>query len=80
MKLDSRLEREMNHAFEQMDREFTEALKRHDNVYLDLQLVETPRKGLPEAYQNRILLNEGMIHEYSQPTRDNERGSPYPWP
>ena len=63
--------REMEEAFSKMDNEFTKALQKYDNVYIDLQLVETPRPELPEAYQNRILFNESIIHHYSQPVRDN---------
>ena len=63
--------REVEEAFSRMDNEFTKALKKYDNVYIDLQLVETPRPELPEAYQNRILFTESIIHHYSQPVRDN---------
>jgi len=63
--------REVEEAFSKMDNEFTKALKKYDNVYIDLQLVETSRPELPEAYQNRILFNESIIHHYSQPVRDN---------
>ena len=62
---------EVKEAFKRMDNEFTKALKKYDNVYIDLQLVETPRPELPEAYQNRILFNESIIHYSSQPVRDN---------
>ncbi len=70
--LDPETQREVEAAFSRMDHEFTKALKKYDNVYLDLQLVETPRPELPEAYQNRILFNESIIRRYSQPVRDNK--------
>ncbi|MFO7601886.1 MAG: CHASE2 domain-containing protein, partial [Candidatus Desulfacyla sp.] len=68
--LDTRWEVEA--AFLRMDHEFTKALKRYPNVYIDLQLVETPRPDLPEEYQSRILFNESIIRQYSQPVRDNQ--------
>jgi len=64
--------RQVKEAFYKMDNEFTEALKRYDNVYIDLQLVESPRPELPEEYQNRILFNESIIRRHSQPVRDNK--------
>ena len=54
-------------AFAGMDNEFARALARHDNVYLDLQLVEEQRDTLPAAYRNRIALNERVIRDYSLP-------------
>ena len=69
--LDPETRREVEKAFSRMDNELTKALKKYDNVYIDLQLVETPRPELPEAYQNRILFTESIIHHYSQPVRDN---------
>jgi len=62
---------EMEKAFFRMDHEFTKALKKYDNVYIDLQLIETHRPDLPEEYQNRILFNESILRRYSQPVRDN---------
>ncbi|MDZ7695551.1 MAG: CHASE2 domain-containing protein [Deltaproteobacteria bacterium] len=72
MKLNRELVEDMNAALAKMDRELAQALKRYDNVYLDLQLIEGVRKGLPEKYQNLIMFNEFRIQEYSQPTQDNE--------
>jgi len=59
-------------AFLKMDHEFAKALKKYPNVYIDLQLVETPRTDLPEEYQSRILFNESIIRQYSQPVRENQ--------
>jgi len=64
--------REVEAAFSMMDHEFTKALKKYDNVYIDLQLVEPPRPDLPEEFQNRILFNESIIRRYSQPVRENK--------
>ena len=70
--LNPEIRQEVKEAFKRMDSEFTKALKKYDNVYIDLQLVEMPRPKLPEAYQNRILFNESIIHHYSQPVRNNK--------
>jgi len=70
--LDPETRRQLERAFGKMDNEFTKALKKYDNVFIDLQLVETPRPELPEDYQNRILFNESMVRDYSQPVRDNK--------
>jgi len=70
--LNPETKRDVEEAFLRMDNEFTKALKKYDNVYIDLQLVETPRPELPEAYRNRILFNESIIHHYSQPVRNNK--------
>jgi len=70
--LNPETKREVEEAFLRMDNEFTKALKKYDNVYIGLQLVETPRPELPEAYQNRILFNESMIYNYSQPIEQNK--------
>ena len=59
-------------AFAEMDGRFAGALEKYDNVYLDLQLVEHPRPGLAESYRNRILINEQIIKDYSQPVENNE--------
>lgn len=58
-------------AFSRMDHEFAKALERYDNVFIDLQLVESPRPELPEAYQDRILFNESIIRGYSKPVQAN---------
>ena len=63
--------REMEEAFFRMDHEFTKALQKYHNVFIDLQLVETARPELSEAYQNRILFNESILRRYSQPVMDN---------
>ena len=65
------LRREVESAFAEMDGLFEQALEKYDNVYLDLQLVEQPRTGLPEFYQDRIRFNEEMIKPYSQPVKNN---------
>lgn len=64
--------RELEEAFFRMDHAFTEVLKKYDNVFIDLQLVEMPRPELPRDYQNRILFNESILHKYSQPVKENE--------
>ncbi len=63
--------KELERAFFNMDHALTVALKKYDNVYIDLQLVETPRPGLPKNFQNRILFNESILHSHSQPVKDN---------
>ncbi len=59
-------------AFSQMDGVFSEALKKYDNVYLDLQLVEHARPGLPDAYYDRIRFNEEIVKNHSLPVKENE--------
>ena len=70
--LDLKTRWEVEAAFLKMDHDFTKALKRYPNVYIDLQLVETPRLELPEEYQSRILFNESIIRQYSQPVQENQ--------
>ena len=65
------LRREVENAFAEMDGLLEQALEKYDNVYLDLQLVEEPRPGLPEFYRDRIRFNEEMIKPYSQPVKNN---------
>ena len=59
-------------AFSQMDGIFSEALKKYDNVFLDLQLVEHVRPGLPDAYYDRIRFNEKILENHSLPAKENE--------
>ena len=59
-------------TFSQMDGVFTKALKKYDNVYLDLQLVEHSRPGLPDAYYDRIRFNEEILKQHSLPVDENE--------
>ena len=66
------LRQKIESAFAEMDGLFAMALEKYNNVYLDLQLVERPRPGLPEFYQNRIRFNEEIIKAYSQPVENNE--------
>ena len=66
------LRQKVENAFAEMDGLFAAALEKYNNVYLDLQLVEQPRHGLPEFYQNRIRFNEEIIKAYSQPVENNE--------
>ncbi|MBU0735109.1 MAG: CHASE2 domain-containing protein [Proteobacteria bacterium] len=70
--LDPQTRRQVESAFVKMDKEFETSLKRYDNVYLDLQLIETPRQDLPEDYQARILFNESIIQGRSQPANNNK--------
>lgn len=58
-------------AFNEMDRAFSEALEKYDNVFLDVQLVEHPRPDLPKAYLSRILFNEQILKDYSLPLKNN---------
>jgi class 3 adenylate cyclase/CHASE2 domain-containing sensor protein len=58
-------------AFEEMDGLFAAALKKYNNVYVDLQLVEQARTNLPEFYKRRIQFNETIIKGYSQPVDGN---------
>ena len=58
-------------AFNEMDEVFAEALEKHDNVFLDMQLVEHPRPDLPKAYLNRVLFNEEVLKDYSKPLKNN---------
>ena len=59
-------------AFAEMDGLFAKALEKYNNVYLDLQLIERPRPGLPEFFQNRIRFNEQILNNYSQSPENNE--------
>lgn len=65
--LSADVQQQMEDAFAEMDNEFARALTRYDNVYLDLQLIEQPRLGLPEEYLQRIRLNEEISKNYAQP-------------
>ncbi len=58
-------------AFSEMDQAFSEALKKYDNVFLDVQLVEHPRRDLPKIYLNRILFNEDILKDHSLPLKNN---------
>ena len=58
-------------AFNGMDRAFSEALEKYDNVFVDVQLVEHPRPDLPKAYLSRILFNEQILKDYSLPLENN---------
>jgi hypothetical protein len=66
------LRQRVENAFAEMDSLFAAALEKYDNVYVDLQLVEQPRLGLPESYRKRIRFNEEIIEAYSQPVENNE--------
>ena len=66
------LRQKVESAFAEMDGLFAAALEKYSNVYLDLQLVERPRPGIPEFYRNRIRFNEKIIEAYSQPVKDNK--------
>ena len=66
------LRHRVEEVFSEMDGQFSAALRKYNNVYLDLQLVERPRPELPEFYQNRIRFNETVLEAYAQPTEDNE--------
>lgn len=68
---DPKLLHKVEKAFNEMDRTFSEALKKHQNVFLDVQLVEHPRPDLPKAYLNRILFNEEILKDYSLPLDNN---------
>ena len=67
LNLDPKARQQVEEAFAEMDNEFARALADHDNVYLDLQLIEEPRPDLPEYYLNRILNNERVMQNYSLP-------------
>lgn len=69
---DPEFRQKVENAFAEMDGLFAMALEKYNNVYLDLQLVERPRPGLPEFYRNRIRFNEKIIKAYSQPVENNE--------
>lgn len=70
--LTSRARHQIEKAFVEMDEKFAKTLAKYDNVFLDLQLMEQPRPGLPEFFKKRIEFNEQIITGYSLPTEDNE--------
>ena len=57
-------------AFDAMDGSFAAALAASGNVYLDLQLIEEHREGLPAFFRDRIRFNEKIIEQYSLPAGD----------
>jgi class 3 adenylate cyclase len=57
-------------AFAEMDKEFSQALSRYDNVYLDLQLMPEERPGLPDTYIERIRHNEDLAAANGLPAGD----------
>ncbi len=62
----------VENAFNEMDRAFSKALEKYDNVFLDVQLVEQPRPDLPKDYLSRILFNEQILKGYSLPLKGHQ--------
>ena len=69
---DTQVLKKVEKTFAQMDGAFTRALEKYDNVYLDLQLVEHFREGLPDAYHDQIRFNEEILKRHSLPVAENE--------
>ena len=69
---DTEVLKKVEDTFAQMDEVFSRALEKYDNVYLDLQLVEHFREGLPDAYYDQVRFNEEILKRHSLPVAENE--------